>query len=554
MNKKFILTRYHIGRIAVGIGAIAILIAVLTAIASTAIDTTQIILLLIGAIGLGIWVWALPHEIKGILTGRQTQQGLISFFSSLLVIGIVSLLYILAQQQVYTFDATLDGRFSLAKASDEILDAVKRSPRPIQIIAFYTAEDVLQREIDTQYFRLYETTSNGTIETTYVDPIEQPGFASPFAPGLAQGYNVYLAFLNEDNTIDFTSVLPVVQSGTQERDITRSLAQLLVSGEFKIYFETSLDTLDPLDNTAQGMSVINEFVRANGIITDPLSLESLAASNTPIPEDASALILARPRRELDEKEMQIIDQYLSRGGSLMILSDINPASGALFMGKDSLFRQYIKQEYGLEPLDAVVIDELARGKSALDVLSFAVYTGNQITENIAIEEEPDSSTEFHIARPILVTPHDRVSNGHAITSSQLSWIETNFTDLVNNDSYAFDPDEDTEGPVTLAAWANSPINKSKIILIGDADFAMNSHSLSPRGNTMLFLNSVGWLSGFSEEVNFEPQTYIVSPLLFVSGPMLDNIALITIVILPGSMLLIALLIWFRRRSTKTVNT
>jgi hypothetical protein len=67
------------------------------------------------------------------------------------------------------------------------------------------------------------------------------------------------------------------------------------------------------------------------------------------------------------------------------------------------------------------------------------------------------------------------------------------------------------------------------------------------GNAVLFTDALSWISGLSERVTFAPQAVSVGvPLIFVSPQTINLIGLITIVALPGGVLLTGMLVWARR--------
>jgi hypothetical protein len=84
------------------------------------------------------------------------------------------------------------------------------------------------------------------------------------------------------------------------------------------------------------------------------------------------------------------------------------------------------------------------------------------------------------------------------------------------------------------------------VLVGDGGFASNGQVQAPAGNGLLLLDSLGWMTGFNEAVQFEPKVFVTTPILFVGSAQLNWISLITIILRPGSMLLIAVGIYLRR--------
>jgi len=544
-RQNIVITRGHIGQLGSVLTGVGFLIGLIGWLWQGGFTLYIGAAFAVGIAGLVLWVWMIPGEFKDFITGRQMRHGTISFFSTLLVIGSISMVYLLVQREVLTFDITTDERFTLDDTSLEVIEAAARSTRDIQITGFYSAEEVIQREIDDQYFRLYETASEGKIRRVYIDPLEQPGIASRYSDALVAGYNAFLSYLNEDGTIDFNTTIPINNNNRQERAVTQALAQLLAAGEFKIYFERSLETLDPISNEQQGMSIINNLMRGNGLITEELSLAELAVNNGDIPQDASSLILSRPIRPISPPELAIIDRYLQSGGSLLILSDIF-FTDVYALQEGSLFSDYLLENFGIRPLDQIAVDQGASGSTALDVVSAQVFTENNIGINLNIEGDPNTSTLFRLARPIEVVQHESVFNGRVIMTSPLSWGETDLAGISERNAFEFDEGEDSPGPLTTVAWAFNEDTGAKVVLIGDGEFATNGQVQSPGGNALLLLDSLGWLTGFTERITFGFQSIVTTPTLFIDGQMLDVIAFVTIILMPGIMLVAAVAIWARR--------
>jgi hypothetical protein len=69
---------------------------------------------------------------------------------------------------------------------------------------------------------------------------------------------------------------------------------------------------------------------------------------------------------------------------------------------------------------------------------------------------------------------------------------------------------------------------------------------TPAGNAILVLDAIGWMTGYTQEVTFDPKPFLSVPLMFVGGQMLDQIAFLTMIVMPGSMLLLAVAVYIRR--------
>ena len=63
----------------------------------------------------------------------------------------------------------------------------------------------------------------------------------------------------------------------------------------------------------------------------------------------------------------------------------------------------------------------------------------------------------------------------------------------------------------------------------------------------LFTDSLAWLTGLGERISFMPQAYGVGvPLIFVSAQTFNLITFLTVILLPGAVLVAGVAIWMRR--------
>jgi len=538
-NDSIVITRTHISQWTSAIGGLGLLVGIIGFIWQGGLSPFVIGALVIGVAGIGLWALMTPDEFRSFISGRQVRYSTTAVFATLLLTGIVAMTYVVLGRAVLTLDMTEGQRFTLSEESLAVLDRVNR---PIRITGFYSSQAIQLRELDDQFFRLYSAATNDLISREYIDPNERPAIAQQF--NAANEGDVYISYLTADGKVDFNTVARVPRSGGQERDMSEAIARLLISGTLKVYFETSHGERDPLDGAQQGLSGIHNGVQESGLVTAELKLAELAATGGTMPTDASTIILARPTTDLSEAEIALIDGYLKEGGSLFIMADALFNEDA-FLKEDGAFNQYLWQNWGIKALDAVVVDPASSGQTPLDVISAAIFPDNAIAARIDQESAP---TLFSIARAVEVsqTPPPNTPNGRVIMSSEQSYGETNFQALSETDTYQFDNGQDIPGPLTTIAYAYNSQTSAKILLVGDSDFATNGLILSG-GNSLLFTDGLSWLTGFGERINFAPQAYSTGlPFVFVSGQQLDLIAFITVILMPGIVLVAGLAVWMRR--------
>ncbi|HEX2623064.1 MAG TPA: Gldg family protein [Phototrophicaceae bacterium] len=521
------------------IGAAGLLMAFIGWVWQGNITPAIIILFGIGAFGVLAWFILTPQEAFGLMTGRGMRYGTFSVLLTMLLIAIVVLVYILLQRAALTLDMTERQDFTLSIATTQILDRISSE---IQITGFYSPRAIQKREIDDQIFRLYETYTEGKIKRVYYDPDQEPALAQKF--GITQDADVFVSFLGEDGQVDFNSVAPVYFATNTERDMTTAIQRLLVSGQFKVYIETGYSQLNALDEGQQGLTRILTGLRNNGISVSPLDLKVMANGGGLIPMDASTLIMTRGNEDLSPEAINVLDDYLNRGGSLLIMTDAvftpNP-----FLTEHGQFNQYLWDHYGIKALDAVVVDAVASGETQLDVGSYAVFPDLEIGSRL--NQDQDSTAQFRIIRAIQVNTDPPVTNGQIVASSPQSYGETDLTTLSQTGDFAYEEGADLNGPFTLMAWAKDTNTGAKIILVGDTDFVTNGQVVSPLGNSILFTDAIGWLTSYTDTVSFPIQAFSTGlPLMFVSTSTLDQIAFLTVVVMPGLVLLAGLAVWVQR--------
>jgi hypothetical protein len=255
--------------------------------------------------------------------------------------------------------------------------------------------------------------------------------------------------------------------------------------------------------------------------------------------------MVRPLTDLAADEITVIDEYLQRGGALFIMADVVLTENAFLMG-DSPFSQYLWDNYGLRALDAVIIDRQLNQGTEVDIIGAAAATGTDLGVRLDPATAP---TLFRIARAVeLQTDNPPTNNGWILASSPQSYGETDLRALLETNTWGYEAEDDPTGPLNIAAWSWDQDTNARIVLVGDSDFVTNGYVCDgcPIGNAILFTDALSWLTGFSERIRFPPGLYSTGPLIFVSGQTLDLIAFLTVILLPGLVLVAGVVVWWRQ--------
>jgi ABC-type uncharacterized transport system involved in gliding motility auxiliary subunit len=539
-RRPLVITRGQVAQAASLIGVGALIAGVIGVIWQGGINPLIGGLLALSAAGIGIWAAVTPADFIGFITGKQVRYGTFAAISTMLLIGVVVMVFLFLSRATLTLDMTSNRLYSLSQAS---LSVIRRVSRPIQITGFYTPSSLPVREIDDQFFRLYSAASDNLIRRVYIDPIEQPGVAQRF--GVTDDAQVFISYVSEDGAVDFSSVARVPRGSAQERDMSGALARLLIRGSITVYLNQSLGERGLTDASQNGISGIYNGMQESGLIPSPISITAIAQQNSDIPRDAAALMFVRPTADLSEPQIEVIDRYLNRGGTLLLL--IDPTfNDDPFMRADGAFDTYLWENYGIQALDAIIVDAAASGQTPLDIIGANVNTGTDISARLNPAENP---LLFRVARAVdvdLERTIPNVANGRLVISSERSYGETDWTALSQTNSYQYDAGVDLPGPLTSVVWATNQRTGAKIVLVGDSDFVSNGLVLTG-GNGVLFTDAVAWLTSLDERLDFGIRGFTDSlPLIFVNFQTLDTIAFLTVIVMPALVLIIGAVIWTRR--------
>jgi len=131
-----------------------------------------------------------------------------------------------------------------------------------------------------------------------------------------------------------------------------------------------------------------------------------------------------------------------------------------------------------------------------------------------------------------------------------SWGETD----VKSGEATFDEKKDIKGPLTLAvavtkevkpASDKGPAVKARMVVVGDSDFAVNSY-FGAQGNGNLFLNMVSWLGSEEDLISIRPKAPEDRRIILTQSQQ-SMLRLLSVVIVPGIVLVAGIVVWTRRR-------
>jgi ABC-type uncharacterized transport system involved in gliding motility auxiliary subunit len=536
------------------IAGIALLLAAAASHAITGELSAVTSIFSIAGLVLAAWGgYAMRAELAGIFLHRRGEI----LLYTLGMVGVLVALAYLSMRFPVRFDLTTTKAFSL---SDPTVQMLKRLDKPVHIVFF---NDPMMRDTVEIYRQMARETDKLTVE--FYDPMLNPAQARMRGVEFA-GTAIYESEgrkmqVNGPTETDIANGIVRISQGVQQ-----TVCFLDGHGEPDPFSLESHDHSEgnPGHSHGIGAKVVNHerhgMAKArNGLetlnyVVNKISLLQAGADL----KQCTVLVIAGPKSPLLETEIKAIDRYLADGGNAFFMLDPFIRTGL----------EPVVREFGVILDDDIVIDEASHFWTDVSSPAVTDYNRHEITRDLPLTFYPG-------ARSLSPTPQrvPGTSVRPVVNSSKSSYGGT------NRDRVEFNKEKDQAGPLTIMVAVNrkpefidsteavtgdhksknadrpSPLlpesetaarlKNSRVIVVGDSDFATNSffHIL---GNGTLFLNAVNYLAAQENLIGLEPRTFDL-PRVNLSNRQMKGTLFLSIILIPALMAVIGIVVWWRRR-------
>ncbi len=467
----------------------------------------------IGAIALD------PARVRRALRTRQTRYGSNMLLMTAAFVGILVVVNYIVYADPARWDLTEDQQYSLAPETKLILSQLQQ---PVTIKGFFTPNMAGARDNVRPLLDQYRIESDGLVDYEFIDPLENPIAADQY--GVTRDGTLVVVAGESSEVLSFPN----------ERDITSALVRLANPGERKVYFLVGHGERDINENGEAGYSQVSDALQAKSYSVETLNLIAQAE----VPQDALAVIIAGPLVPLGQEEVDALDRYLSGGGSLVVLEE--PTLATRYGDAEDPLATYLEQRWGLRLNDDLVVDL----NSSLPLAGIGMqYASHPITERMG-----NLTAYFPSARSIEVIPVEgaNLSQVGLVRTGDNAWGERDLKGFSEESRLEYDPEQDTQAPLVLAAAAQDQDSGARLVVIGDSDFAANGDYFN-LGNGDLFVNSVDWAARQEKLIDLTPkpqtQRFVVPPSIRTLG----LIFLSVVILIPGGVVASGVSVWWRRR-------
>jgi ABC-type uncharacterized transport system involved in gliding motility auxiliary subunit len=416
--------------------------------------------------------------------GRHLRFGTNLAIAVLAVLGIIAFVEALSLRHSQRFDLTANKRYSLSPQSQRLLAEL---PQPVKVSAFYQDTQTGREAAKDLLDQYAHTTTQFTYE--FIDPDRNPGLAKRY------GITSYGTIVLESGDKEEKVLV------ADEEHLTNALLKVIREGKKVVYFLEGHGEHSINNTEREGYSEAKRAIESQNYLVKSLSL----LTEGKMPDEASILIIAGPRKDLLDAELAEITRFIERGGKVMFLVDPE--------GPPGLPRYLV--DYGIQIVEGVVVDLVSRLFGA-DYLMPVItsYEPHPITKNFEV------ASFFPLALAVKTTDKmpQRVSAQILAKTSPNSWLKRDMQELKAELRAEGRPllneGLDEKGPVSVAAVAtltsrhdgspDAEPKKARIVVFGDSDFASNNY-LNLSGNRDLFLNTVSWLAEEENLIAIRPK-------------------------------------------------
>jgi len=475
---------------------------------------------------LGQW-----REILNYFRRRQARYGALATTGVLAALAITVAVNYLSSRQNKRWDLTVNQQNSLSEQTIKVLQSLQG---PVKFTVFDR-----QTEFDRFRNRLDEYAYNSSqVSVEYIDPDTRPVIAKQYE--IQQYGTVVVEYMGRRERVTSDS----------EQDLTNGLIKALSDKQRKVYFLQGHGEKEPNDTERDGYSALSGMLRSDNYLVERLVL----AQQKEVPADATVVVVAGPTSDILPAELEMLRQYLSRAGKLMVLLD--PPVGEQPKQLPNL--EALIKEWGATLGNNVIVD-VSGATNEPSIAVAATYPLHAITEQFA------TLTIYPVARTVEPAKEGTRIPTTIVETSRASWAESNFASL--STGVALDAEGgDKAGPLSVAIAVSAPVAdtganaqqppapssstnepkpETRVVVFGDSDFATNAYAGVP-GNPNLFANAVNWLAQQENLIAIRPKE--ASDRRVTMTPRQQTLAFLTsILFIPALVFAAGVFTWWRRR-------
>ncbi len=322
-----------------------------------------------------------------------------------------------------------------------------------------------------------------------------------------------------------------------ESDITGAFIRDLKNNTRTVCFVSGSGEHQIEDTDRNGFSRLKDSLSKDDYVVKSISLLEKAE----VPADCTVAVVAGPKNDYQQPQVDAIKKYVEQGGRAMFLLDPPLKIGKPTADNDALMN--VLQGWGVSVDKDLLLDENPVGQ-LMGVGPQVALVTNYDSHPI-VNEMKGTATGFPLARSMSVKNTDKSTVQKLFESSDSSFATTKLDSPNVNTT---DP-SNKKGPLTIAAAGTYSTGKENVegrfVVVGTSIWTTNSF-ISFNGNSDLALNAMNWLSSDEDLISIRPKQD-EDRKLTMTRAQFGWVRLSSQFLFPAALLLAGISVWWRRR-------
>lgn len=495
-------------------------------------------LIVLGLVLVVAGVWGRRDQLLAQSGKRKALIGAGTLAAVALSAAILLLVNFTAVRYQQRWDLTRNKTFSLHPATLRVLGKIDRD---VDVYGFLPETD-MNRSRETRGLYGLFSFHQPRIHTMVIDPTKNPDIVAKVGVNLSRV------------TVVVSGDRKVVFPGFGESELTAALLQVGRSQPRVIYWVMGHGEREADGSGGAGFRTLKSELEKNYFQVKGLSL----AGGEQVPEDASLLLFADPRRPLPAAEAEAYDAWLRKGHRMLVLTDVEPdqAPNAPHPLANLL------ENWGLRAMPAVALDPRSRTGEA----DPRFIVGDNFTKHPAVDSLNGMRVVMPMARPIemFLVMSDQQIFHHALVRAGKEGATDDLAPFATTDLRVARENVDlaearrsaVPGDVTLAMtafrrWDARDAEKeagreTRIVLVGDTDM-FQDRNIDREANREFALNLVRWLTGEELLIRRQGEQLMAKQAMSLE-PAQQRMVFGLVLGVPVTLFFAGWIVWFMRRS------
>lgn len=470
------------------------------------------------------------NKIRSMFTGRRFRAGGYTVFAAAAVVIIAVLVNMVVgalPANITQLDMTAQSLYTLSDQTKRIVKALDKDVT-LELLAYSGQEDETVVKLLDQYEALSDH-----ITVSYTDPGVNPGVLETYADEELYANSVIVTCGDVHRFVSYSEIVVTTYDDyyyytgeyTQEFDGESALTSA-------IHYVTS-DSLPKIYAlTGHGETELSSDI-TDSIEKDNFTVETLSLlTQESVPEDADAIIIHAPSRDISEDEAAMLCDYIDAGGKIVLLTDL--------IEDGEMANLLIVTEYmGVSAEPGMVIE----GDSNYAIRGYDYYLLPDLQDHTVTEALMDAG--YYILTP-MAQGIVQIGNDFAAVTPILTTSDSSYAKL---EGYAMDTterkDSDTDGPFNVAVVSER--GDGKLAWFASANMLNQQIDQIVSGaNTDLFMNTLNWMCEQEESISIRAKD-MSSPTLTMTSGDASFLSIMVVAVIPAVMVVLGVVIWIRRK-------